>query len=199
MKIDCQIYYWGRILFRTKISPEHLEKIRLLCKKVVSLNHNEHLAGDIIHEYRIDVLEYSKIMEDYFKAYQNAYQNFNGDPCPPFKVNQAWVNFMKAGDFNPPHVHNYCAFSSVLYTSVPEILKQENKNYKGTLKGGGAGAISFLNGEMVEHSRSMQTVFPEEGDFFMFPSDLTHVVWPFKSDCERISVAANYQESDLKK
>ena len=138
-------------------------------------------------------------MEDYLKAFQNAYQNFNGDPCPSFKVNQAWVNFMKAGDFNPPHVHNNCTFSSVLYTSVPETLKEERKQYKGTLKGGGAGAISFLNGEMVEHSRSMQTVFPEEGDFFMFPSDLTHVVWPFKSDCERISVAANYQESDLKK
>ena len=36
--------------------------------------------------------------------------------------------------------------------------------------------------------------FPEEGDMFIFPAWLKHWVYPFKSDCERISVSGNVKD-----
>ena len=37
--------------------------------------------------------------------------------------------------------------------------------------------------------------FPEEGDMFVFPAWLKHLVSPFKSDCVRISVSGNVHDS----
>ena len=203
MNIKTTYVHWGPYVMKTSLPKHIINKLKTEGKKAKE-SYSHKLAGHLDQQYLYpaDVQRwFYDNMTPYIRAYRDGHCKYHNLENLKVELNadDLWVNYMKAGDFNPPHVHNHCTFSSVLYTSVPEILKEERKQYKGTLKGGGAGAISFLNGEMVEHSRSMQTVFPEEGDFFMFPSDLTHVVWPFKSDCERISVAANYQESDLKK
>jgi uncharacterized protein (TIGR02466 family) len=184
---------WGRLLFKVKIPKPELEKIKLLCQKKNELDFSEDLAGNLDHEYGIDPNKYSFIIQDYIKAFVDCYEEFYGVKPSTFKCVSAWVNYMQKGDFNPPHVHANCSYSSVLYLSVPEILREENIKYKGTVKGGGSGSISFINGEMIKDSNSIKTVFPEEGDFFMFPAGLLHFVWPFKSDCERISVAANFE------
>ena len=41
----------------------------------------------------------------------------------------AWVNFMVAGEFNPPHIHSACDFSSVLFIKIPKNLEKENKKW----------------------------------------------------------------------
>ena len=97
---------------------------------------------------------------------------------------------MKAGEFNPPHIHTGCDFSSVLFLDIPEELKKENKAYVGTASG--PGCIQFLSGEPSTYSIHQKTFFPKTGDFFMFPGSLRHLVYPFTSDIERISIAANY-------
>ena len=38
---------------------------------------------------------------------------------------------------------------------------------------------------------SNHSVFPEEGDMYIFPAWLKHWVYPFKTDCTRISVSGN--------
>jgi hypothetical protein len=35
---------------------------------------------------------------------------------------------------------------------------------------------------------------PVAGDFFIFPAHLRHVVSPFKSSVERVSIAANFKK-----
>ena len=104
---------------------------------------------------------------------------------------KAWANFMVAGEFNPPHRHDKCDFSSVLFVKIPETLKEENKNFKGT--GAGPGSISFTYGDARSFSITSKDFFPEEGEFFIFPADLTHFVPPFLSKGERISLSANFR------
>ena len=104
-------------------------------------------------------------------------------------ISSAWVNFMKAGEFNPPHIHDDCDFSSVLFVKVPEKLKEENKKFPGA--GKGPGSISFMYGEERPHSMTYKGFFPEEGDLYIFPADLEHWVYPFISKGERISISAN--------
>ena len=106
----------------------------------------------------------------------------------------SWVNFMKAGEFNPPHMHLNCDFTCVIYLDIPKELIHENKEYIGTLAGkGGPGAISFRTNIYNEKYNTCRIDhFPERGDFFIFPGSLEHFVYPFKSNCERISVSANF-------
>ena len=100
---------------------------------------------------------------------------------------------MGPGEFNPPHVHANCDFSSVLFIKVPEKLKEENKKFQGYIleNGGGPGAISFTYGEAHPHSLSHKNFFPKEGDLYIFPATLTHFVAPFMCKEERISISAN--------
>jgi hypothetical protein len=40
----------------------------------------------------------------------------------------AWVNFMKEGESNPPHIHHNCHLSSVLVLDVPDKIKKNKRH-----------------------------------------------------------------------
>ena len=184
-------YYWGPILFKAKIEPKDLKECAKLCSKKDS-RVNETLAGVIEHEHYLNNNKYYKIMDPYLGPFRHAYNHWYLKPLTKKMVMvAAWVNFMKAGEFNPPHIHTDCEFSSVLFVKIPEKLKEENKKFEGT--GGGPGAISFAYGEVQPYSPNHKHFFPEEGDLYIFPATLSHFVAPFMSHVERISISANFR------
>ena len=77
----------------------------------------------------------------------------------------------------------------VIYLKIPEELNEENKKYKG--RSAGPGGITFIYGQGDGKCITHHSVYPEEGDMVMFPAWLKHWVYPFKSDCTRISVSGN--------
>jgi hypothetical protein len=98
---------------------------------------------------------------------------------------------MQAGDFNPPHTHGG-DLSFVIYPSIPKKILEENKTFKGNRNpGGGPGGISFTYGTTKRNYISAVDHLPQTGELFIFPADLTHWVFPFKSKVERISVSGN--------
>ena len=184
-------YYWGPLLFKTKISPQDLKKCTKLCSKKAS-PFNDSLAGVIKHEHYISPIVYCKILNPSLNVFRHGYEQWYRKPLTrQMTMTTSWVNFMVAGEFNPPHMHTNCDFSSVLFVKISEELKEERKKFKGT--GGGPGAISFSYGETQPHSLSHRSFFPEEGDFFIFPATLIHFVAPFLSKGERISISANFK------
>jgi hypothetical protein len=184
-------YYWGPLLFKVKMVPQDLKKCAKLCSKKAS-SANETLAGVIKHEHYVSHKKYVDILSPYLSSFQHAYDQWYGKPLTKgFILTSAWVNFMVAGEFNPPHIHNKCDFSSVLFINIPDKLKEEHKKYTGT--GSGPGSITFRYGEYHPYSPNSQSFFPEEGDLFIFPANLTHFVAPFLSKGERISMSANFK------
>jgi uncharacterized protein (TIGR02466 family) len=125
--------------------------------------------------------------------YATAHKQWYNENIHTVGIVSAWVNFMKEMESNPNHVHANCNLSSVLYTSVPAALKKENSKYVGSLKGGGPGALTIMHGEYKPFSINNYRIFPEEGMLLIFPFNMYHSVAPFKTKCERISVAANFQ------
>jgi hypothetical protein len=83
--------------------------------------------------------------------------------------------------------------SFVIYLSIPEKLKEENKAYKG--KSCGPGGIQFLYGDGPRDCITYMSYMPKDGDMFIFPAWLKHWVSPFNSDCVRISVSGNVHDS----
>ena len=183
-------YYWGPLLFKIKIQPTELKKCAKLCSKKSSLV-SDTLAGSIKHEHYVSSNAFIKIMDPYLNIFGEAYQNWYGKNITKTNILMTWVNFMRAGEFNPPHTHPNCDLSSVLFIKIPEALKEEHKKFTGT--GPGPGSLSFTYGEVQPHGISTRVFFPEEGDLFIFPATLTHFVTPFMSEGERISMSANFK------
>jgi len=186
--MDDKYFFWGPLLYQTKIRRfktflDHHNKDQ---------SHNQKLAGILDNQFTFDADFFNDQISDIFKRYLNFYETYYNKHLQnkEYGLTGCWINFMKQGDFNPPHIHDG-DFSCVLYLQVPEDLKKENQAYVGTDKAG-PGGIQFFYGEDRPHTINNIHIFPEEGDFFIFPANLRHVVYPFKSDCIRISMSANF-------
>ena len=186
-----KFFYWGPLLFKIKLQPQDLEKCAKLCSKKSS-EVNDSLAGVIKHQHYVSSHQYYKIIDPYLGAFRHAYNRWYRKPLTnTIEMSAAWVNFMVAGEFNPPHIHSNCDFSSVLFVKISEELKEEHKKFIGS--GEGPGAITFSYGEFQSYSLNTKAFFPEEGDLYIFPATLTHFVSPFMSKTERISISANFK------
>jgi hypothetical protein len=184
-------FYWGPILFKIKLNLKDLKECAKLCSKKASLV-DDRLAGVIKHEHYVSSQKFYDIIDPYLVSFRHGYKQWYGQPLTKqMNIQTTWVNFMVAGEFNPPHIHQDCDFSSVLFVKIPAKLKEEHNKFVG--QGGGPGSLSFAYGESRPHSISEKSFFPAEGDFYIFPANLTHFVSPFMSNEERISISANFR------
>ena len=189
--LSYNFFYWGPLLFKVELDPADLKACLKLCSKKSS-EVNDTLAGVIKHQHYVSSQKFYKAIESYLVSFRHCYNQWYGKPLShKIKIDTAWVNFMTAGEFNPPHIHEGCDFSSVLFVKIPKKLREENKKFTGTAQG--PGSISFTYGESQKYSISQKDSFPQAGDLFIFPATLTHFVAPFMSQGERISISANFK------
>ena len=136
-----------------------------------------------------------KDIEQGFSLYNHAYGTWKKDVAknlPKYYLERLWCNFQRPNDFNPPHSHGG-ALSFIIFLQIPEDLKDENEAYKG--KSAGPGGVTFLYGDGDSYAINSHSFFPEERDMFIFPAWVKHWVYPYQSDCTRISVSGNVIDS----
>ena len=195
--INYRYYNWGPFLYSSRITPDCLTKILEICNKAKdSYAHN--LAGQLNQELELPALEILNILNPYFGSYvQCGEETKLLTKLPLMTMQSAWVNYMTAGDFNPPHNHDG-VLSFVVFLKVPDGLKKENEEFKG--KSIGPGGIEFriaLGHQEGIYSIDTNQFFPEEGDLFIFPAHLEHWVYPFKAKGTRISVSGNLGKKNI--
>jgi len=159
---------------------------------------SEKLVGQVNAQNLIptEVLEpHSKYFATAALQYVDNYAERHCKPIPTnikpvVQVHSAWYVQQKAADFNPLHLHTNAELSAVGYLQLPEGIdeewEEEDKSHYQA-----AGNIEFLNGSPNFMNRSTFMVRPKVGDFFIFPSDLLHTVYPFKCAGERRSFSMN--------
>ena len=199
IKITYQMFRWGPLLVKTTI-PEELRLKFLNEAKASTLDFETKLAGMIKKEVGF---RDSKIFIPFFTQMFDMYADAQFKWAPEvgakpedfkqqYTLDSLWANFQGPGDFNPPHDHGG-ALSWVIYLTIPEALKEEQAAYKG--RSAGPGGITFIYGEGPRTFITHHSHFPQEGDMFLFPAGLKHWVFPFKSDCTRVSVSGNVADS----
>ena len=189
-------FNWGPYVMATTLSNKILDRMKEDGEKLREEdNYNEHLAGQLNHQY-----QYKQETKEWFyheitpviQAYRKGHCKYHGLPDLGVDIGPVdlWINYMKAGDYNPYHVHGG-AYSFVFFLDIPEELVTERKQYKGTHAA--PGSLIFQYGQVQEPtwSRVEQIITPNTGDFLMFPALLHHSVCPFKSDVTRISISGN--------
>ena len=91
---------------KVKLSDEEVKKLKKLCSKNKKKDIRNTLAGHLDDEYSIDKHEYQKIVAPYLDAFREGHKRFYTVQIGPLATTNVWVNYMKAGDYNPTHIHN---------------------------------------------------------------------------------------------
>ena len=201
---DFSYYYWGPLLFKSKVDPWIVNEIYSEAKK---LNMHEHevrssLAGAIEKELGFSD-DYSQKIFNMILPHFEGYMEFCTESWTRERVPEntkfeiqpvkTWVNFQEKMEYNPRHTHTG-ELSFVLYLDIPEVLQWESDPRK-SLQPGMIGFYYPPN--MISSSNhilnpiSAQSFRPETGDIFIFPAYLDHEVAAFKSDVVRVSMSGN--------
>ena len=151
-------------------------------------NANKQLSGKIPDEVSLfyagptnkKMHTHSYVSQDILKWFYgtfNHYLKWNNTQKYDMKINSIWVNEMKAGDYNPIHIHQggiYTGLSSVMILKLPKDMGPEitrpDQPMNGQLQ-----ILGSASGQFVTSDYSPQMKI---GDFYVFPYDVRHVVYP---------------------
>tara|TARA_R100001129_G_scaffold59735_1_gene40771 strand:+ start:969 stop:1595 length:627 start_codon:yes stop_codon:yes gene_type:complete len=185
------ILHWGPCVVKTKVDQNTLDLL-LSEGKSSREDASPELAGVLKNQFHYKNKDkFNKFMEETFNLYNTAMKQWKetteNEPSVYF-LEKLWINYQGPNEFNPPHSHGG-ALSFVIFLDVPIKLRVENQDYKGL--SAGPGGITFLYGDIDDRCITSYSAFPETGDMYIFPAWVKHWVYPFKSNCVRISVSGN--------
>ena len=163
----------------------------------------EKLAGRIVQQYDISDACSKSVYNEITGHLKHKYNELeavtgldyqSGIDWNKVWIDSLWVNIQKAGEYNPPHIHDGM-YSFVIYTKNDMTRDEAINNQFDVQKNQTmAGHLELKFSEQNFANFSHYSHWPEVGDIIMFPSWLQHFVHSFyKEDAERISVAGNFQ------
>jgi len=130
---------------------------------------------------------HSYVSDDIYKWFYSIFDHYlkwNKTQEYTIDINSIWVNEMKAGDYNPVHIHQgklFTGLSSVMILKLPKDMGPEiarpDQPMNGQLQILGSAAGQFIK---ADYSPKMKI-----GDFYIFPYDMRHVVYPFTNKKEK--------------
>lgn len=160
-------------------------------RKCDSVRHR--LVANILEEYETPEIDgFRKYLDEMYAEWKSHFKVEN----IPYVIDPIWTNYMKKGEFNPNHIHPGALAVFVLWVTIPYNIEDEmkfnsNSNSRYPSKNSCFEfTYSKLDGRIDTHPIYVDKSM--EGAIVMFPSTLTHCVYPFyTSDKERISIAGN--------
>lgn len=199
---------FGPPIYKAMLSDEMIAFFKQVATatKAGTYNVGQTLAGNIDKQYAVvmdteqTVIFHNEVKRHVHRALEEFDRKY--DPNATFDIDKLeyhhgkgpWINFQKAGEFNPIHNHTG-ALSAVLYIDIPECIAEENKQTYFS-NAPSAGMISWIFGGAVDMLGTdyHYTHQPVTGELFIFPAALQHAVYPYKSDVERISMSFNVHD-----
>ena len=102
-------FTWGPFIMKTSCPKRVLKRLESDGRQA-ERSWNHQLAGHLKSQYKYpEVFEqwFYTEMSEIFTGYRQAHCEYHGFEYVPCQLvyQSLWVNFMKAGDFNPPHIH----------------------------------------------------------------------------------------------
>jgi hypothetical protein len=127
---------------------------------------------------------------NYFMEMFKHYLAFNKIRDYDLHLNSIWVNEMKQHEYNPAHIHRgmlFTGLSSVMILKLPSTYGREYSaghiQQNGRLQILGAANGQFAK---IDYQPPMDL-----RDFYIFPYDMRHCVYPFTGSETRRTLAAN--------
>ena len=163
---------------------------------------NKQLVGKIENEHSLfyngkdesKMKNHNKLplnVTDYFITIFEHYLNWNKIREYDLHINSIWVNEMKQHEYNPAHVHRGMLFTGLSSVMILKLPSTYGKEYSAadTPQNGQLQILGAANGQFakIDYQPPMNI-----RDFYIFPYDMRHVVYPFNGTTEtRRPLAAN--------
>ena len=182
--------FLGQSVLRYKVTLEiyvGLNEIYDTQKKHLP-NANKQLAGKIPDEVSLffsgpnseKMHQHSYVSEDVLKWFYSIFDHYlkwNKTLDYKMDINSIWINEMKAGDYNPVHIHQgklFTGLSSVmilkLHNDMGHEIARPDQPMNCQLQ-----ILGNASGQFVTSDYSPKMKI---GDFYVFPYDVRHVVYP---------------------
>ena len=191
MKFD--FVYLGQTVLKYKVPLEIFVGLNELyeTKKKDLPNANKQLAGKIPDEVSLfydgkdtsKMHRHSFVSEDvlqWFYSIFNHYLKWNKTREYQVNINSIWINEMKAGDYNPIHIHQgtiFTGLSSVMILKLPTDYGPELTHPEQPMNG----QLQILGNIAGQFATTDYSPKVKIGDFYIFPYDMRHVVYPFSN------------------
>ena len=179
--LDKEITVFGKILIKYKIPKQEIKDLNKIYEKAKEnlSSYSQGLVGRLKSELEfLPLLEsthsYKTIcecMEDYMHNLFQLHLIRKGEKH--LKIVHCWINDMKPGEYQQPHIHNgRKGWSTVLFLKVPKFIDdiKDIEKFKD-------GQLGFMNLDAV----NVDWYAPVVGDFYIFEAGHSHMVMPFKS------------------
>lgn len=199
---------WSTFIMKTRLPDVILGKMLEITDEIVdnaenakSWGHN--LAGQIEHELYVEHEKlheagiygfFMDIVRHYIVAQKSQQMPNNAHLWQQEKwltqMLSMWIISQKDNEYNPMHIHTECNISTVMYLKIPEYLPSRKEGRQDD------GNIIFVNSTCSD-SQFVSPQYahkPQVGDFFIFPAQQSHFVYPFRTadgKGERRSVSFN--------
>ena len=193
MKITFDYIFLGQSILRYEVPLEIFVGLNELyeTKKKDLPNATKQLAGKIPDEVSLfyDGKDTSKMHRhsfisqdilDWFYAVFKHYLNWNKTQEYTMNINSIWVNEMKAGDYNPVHIHKgtiFTGLSSVMILKLPKDYGPELTHPEQPMNG----QLQILGNIAGQFATTDYSPEIKIGDFYIFPYDMRHCVYPFSN------------------
>ena len=162
---------------------------------------NKQLVGKIKNEHSLfyngndqnEMKEHNLLSLNILKWFESCYKHYlewNKIKDYHIHLNSIWVNEMKEHEYNPVHVHQgtiFTGLSSVMILKLPESYGVEYSSEHQPQKG----RLQILGSASGQFSKTDYQPETKERDFYIFPYDMRHCVYPFNGPGFRRTLAAN--------
>ena len=158
-------------------------------KKLDELDHGNKLAGNVTQEFRLEKNFIKNIgwLDFLGKCVYAWVEKELNIKISKFELLETWIVRQFENEYNPVHFHSGHV-SGAGYLKVPNNLGKYIQNKKKNNFQGGD--LNLIHGSKQFLSNSIFQIKPKVGDFYMFPNNLMHAVYPFfGTDEERRSIS----------
>ena len=182
--ISMESFTLGTIICRFKVPLEVIDEINKDYDNAKDLPaHNQNLAGKIAEEFKV-----TDILSDNTRSlFTTCFQTYLRTIQKPFwhvSLENAWINDMKANEYNPFHFHTSkmtdLGLSSVLMLKRPSTYGKEYAREDTPSNG----MLEFNGGQQDPLSIPQNRVDAKVGELYVFPYTLLHGVYPFNGTDE---------------
>lgn len=188
----------GQTAFMFKIPEDLINDINTKMDEEIKNNEvkdaSTQLSAKIKKEYQImhwlPEVDKDKIFFKCVKEVLNKAQMYASFTAKSVVVDNAWINDQVEHEYQVIHRHSgqsIIGFASILFLKVPDFGPEANRS--DLPHNGRTMLIGNCQGQFCKKNVMIQ---PEVGDFYIFPYDLEHMVYPFVGDGLRRSLSINY-------
>jgi hypothetical protein len=162
---------------------------------------NKQLVGKIKNEHSLfyngndqnEMKEHNLLSLNILKWFESCYKHYlewNKIKDYHIHLNSIWVNEMKEHEYNPVHVHQgniSTGLSSVMVLKLPESFGVEYSSSEQP-QNGRLQILGSTSGQFAKIDYQPEVALR---DFYIFPYDMRHCVYPFNGPGLRRTLAAN--------